>query len=428
MAARDRAYETCSESGAQYAETGGDAPFLEAVALGPRVSSALSSVIASTRRCLFDTPSLPDAPAADALSVALDGQPLRRDAEDGFRATQAQLELLGAACQRWRTPHARTSLSDCPGFVNPGSCLPAPDVLRWREPMPMRHAAGAPGAQFVEVDGVQLAVSREGAGPPVVCLHAIGHGGADFDAFAAALRHRYEILRLDWPGQGRSGDDVQPASARRYAALLIGALDRLGVRAPVLIGNSIGGAAALLCAAERPVAALVLCDPGGLVAVNLAVRIFCAAFSRFFAAGARRARWFPRAFAWYYRRLVLPSPAAAAQRERIIAAGCETAPILRDAWRSFARPDADLRGLARSLQVPVWFAWARHDRVVPLALCKPSIARMRDATLSLFDGGHSAFLEQPEAFAQAFLAFMAARRVEAAAPAAACASGSDAPA
>jgi pimeloyl-ACP methyl ester carboxylesterase len=293
-----------------------------------------------------------------------------------------------------------------------------PAMLRWRETMQARQASGAPGALFVEVDGVQLAISREGAGPPVVCLHAIGHGGADFDAFAAALRHRYEILRVDWPGQGRSGGDTQPVSARRYAALLIGALDRLGVRAPVLIGNSIGGAAALLVAAERPVTALVLCDPGGLVAVSLAVRLFCAAFARFFAAGARQARWFRPAFAWYYRRLVLPSPAAAAQRERIIAAAYEIAPVLRDAWRSFAQPEADLRSVASSLEVPVWFAWARSDRVIPLSLCKPSIARMRNTALSLFDGGHSAFLEQPGPFVQGFLAFMAAHQPADAAPSA----------
>jgi pimeloyl-ACP methyl ester carboxylesterase len=75
----------------------------------------------------------------------------------------------------------------------------------------------------------------------------------------------------------------------------------------------------------------------------------------------------------------------------------------------------------------VWFAWARGDRVIPLELCKPSIARMRDARLSLFDRRHSAFLQQPEAFAQGLLAFMAAQRGEAGAPGAACVSDSGAP-
>jgi pimeloyl-ACP methyl ester carboxylesterase len=92
------------------------------------------------------------------------------------------------------------------------------------------------------------------------------------------------------------------------------------------------------------------------------------------------------------------------------------APILRDTWRSFARPEADPRALASSLEVPVWFAWARADRVIPLALVKPSIARMREATLTLFDGGHSAFLEQPEPFIRGFLAFMATQRAKSAAP------------
>ena len=99
------------------------------------------------------------------------------------------------------------------------------------------------GSPTVEVDGVRLAYARRGRGEPVVCLHAIGHGGRDFEAFAGLVSDQFEVICIDWPGQGRSGPDTQPASAARYAALLSGALTKLKIERPIVLGCSIGGAA-----------------------------------------------------------------------------------------------------------------------------------------------------------------------------------------
>ena len=264
----------------------------------------------------------------------------------------------------------------------------------------------APGSPSIEVDGVRLAYSREGRGPTVVCLHAIGHGGRDFDAFASAVADRFEVTRIDWPGQGRSGPDAKLPGAARYAELLTGALAQLKIERPIILGNSIGGAAAMIHAASHPVAALVLCNTGGLVEITPAIARACNAFSRFFAAGARKAWWFKPAFWAYYSLLVLPSSSARVQRKRIIAAGYEIAPVLRDAWLSFAKPDADLRELASRLDVPVWFAWAKGDRVIPLKLCLPAIKALKNARVTKFGGGHAPFLERPRAFARDFNSFV----------------------
>ena len=123
---------------------------------------------------------------------------------------------------------------------------------------------------------------------------------------------------------GRSGPDTRPASAERYAELVAATLDELGLERPLLIGNSIGGATAILVATARPVAGVVLCDSGGFVRVDATVRRICSIMAAFFAAGEARAWWFGPAFALYYR-VVLPSPAAHAQRARIIAGAYDTA-------------------------------------------------------------------------------------------------------
>ncbi len=180
---------------------------------------------------------------------------------------------------------------------------------------------------------------------------------------------------------------------------------KLGLERPILVGCSIGGAAAILYAKDHPVRGLVLCDPGGLAQVNAVTRRFCGVFARFFAAGERRARWFGVAYAAFYRLLVLPSRAASAQRRRIVACGYEMAGKLREAWEGFGRPEADIREAAWGLDVPVWFAWAKSDRVIPLGVCQPAIDRMKRAAVTTFPGGHAAFLEQPDAFAEGFADF-----------------------
>lgn len=273
--------------------------------------------------------------------------------------------------------------------------------------MNLRAAVGLPeNCETLEVDGVRLAYTRSGHGPALVCLHAVGHGGGDFAGIEKSLSDQFEVICIDWPGHGRSGSDTQALGPGRYAQLLCGLLESLKVEQPILLGNSIGGATALIYAQQKPVKALVLCDSGGLVPVNGFVRTFCAVFAWFFNAGARGSRWYMPMFRWYYRFLVLPQAAAAEQRERIIRSGYEIAPLLRDAWRGFGKADADLRELAQSLSAPVWFAWARQDRVIPLSMCMPCIRKMKHAQLTQFDGGHTAFLEQPAAFVAGFKAFM----------------------
>lgn len=270
----------------------------------------------------------------------------------------------------------------------------------------MRELSGVPeGSPNVEVDGVRLAYARSGKGPAVVCLHAIGHGGRDFEALAASIGYRFEVIRMDWPGQGRSGDDHVPPSAARYAELLAGALAALKVERPIIIGNSIGGAAAIAYASRHPVKALVLCNSGGLLEVTPAIARACTAMASFFTASARGAWCFPAAFWLYYTMLVLPSGAARAQRKRIIASGAEIAPILRDAWLSFGKPEADLRATASALDIPVWAAWASGDWIIQLSACLPAIKRLKRGSLTRFGGGHAAFLERPRAFANGFLGF-----------------------
>jgi pimeloyl-ACP methyl ester carboxylesterase len=175
-------------------------------------------------------------------------------------------------------------------------------------------------------------------------------------------------------------------------------VEHLGIEDPVIIGCSIGGAAAIEYASRYPVRALVLANPGGLVVPSEKISAACRTLARFFAAGARGAWWFGLAYAASYR-MVLPWPSAARQRSRIIGAGHENAAVLAAAWSMFADPEtADQRRAAIALDAPVLFTWAMHDRINPFKASEATIAEMKQACVVKFNGGHAAFLEQPRQF------------------------------
>jgi pimeloyl-ACP methyl ester carboxylesterase len=271
-----------------------------------------------------------------------------------------------------------------------------------------RQALGAhPPWHVVVVDGVRLAYTDDGAGAAIVCLHAIGHGAGDFSRLREQLRLHYRVVTLDWPGHGNSGDDRLPASAARYAALLGGFLAAVDAGPAVLIGNSIGGTVAIRHAAVHPadVRALVLANPGRLDRTDVLTPIFTRLMARFFTAGARGARWYPRAFAAYYR-LVLPAPAAAAHRARIVAAARDVAPVLAQAWRSFGMAEAEVGSLAARVTCPVLFTWARRDWINQLSRARAAIARFPNARLETFEAGHCAFLESPVEFDESLRRFL----------------------
>jgi pimeloyl-ACP methyl ester carboxylesterase len=263
--------------------------------------------------------------------------------------------------------------------------------------------------EHLETSGVRIAVHRSGSGPALVCLHAIGQGARDYWDLMHRFGSTHEVVAIDWPGHGESANDTRPASAERYTEILTELLRILRLRDAILIGNSVGGAAAMKVAIANPqqVRALVLCDPAGLQRVSFVVRLACRLMARRFARGERGDPRFAQTFRKYYERSVLTEPAARARREEIIGSAYRVAPVLRQAWESFAEKSADLRHLTAKLHCPVLYAWARKDRLVAFSRCKEAVAATPKHRVKSFDASHTAFLEQPEEFASALRGFIA---------------------
>ncbi len=284
------------------------------------------------------------------------------------------------------------------------ACGAAHLTLKERFPLPpLRYALAAREPRVHRaVLGVALSVhdsDPSGAKPAIVCLHAGGHGGGDFNAFEDAFADRYRIITVDWPGQGASGEDTQPASAPRYAALFTALADDLKLGSFVILGNSIGGAVAIRYAAAHPerVRGLILSNPGGLDPGGFIPSLYIRYLEGHFRGGAEGKRGYLDWFAGYYEG-ILSTPVAEPRRRAIVAAGYETAAVLEQAWASFRAPEADIRELVPQVHAPVLVAWAKDDGIIRWSRNKDAIARFPNAKVVQLPGGHSPFLEAPAEF------------------------------
>ena len=119
-----------------------------------------------------------------------------------------------------------------------------------------------PKGSFIEVDGVRLHYTDRGTGSPVVLIHGNMVSGDDYDTSGVAglLLANHRVIVFDRPGFGHS---ERPRgriwTAERQADLLHAALQRLGVRRPVIVGHSWGAVAALAYAMRHQA------DTAGLV-------------------------------------------------------------------------------------------------------------------------------------------------------------------
>ena len=124
--------------------------------------------------------------------------------------------------------------------------------------------------RVVTVAGKPLFVAEAGTGPAVVMLHGGGPGASGVSNYSRnieALARTHRVIVPDMPGYGRSAKYFDHADPFGFLADTIrGLLDEIGIATAHLVGNSLGGAAALRLALDSPrrVGKLVLMGPGGI--------------------------------------------------------------------------------------------------------------------------------------------------------------------
>jgi len=138
--------------------------------------------------------------------------------------------------------------------ISAGACSEAPQ--------PKGDApSAAPRTGFVQGKGARLYYEEMGTGEPVILVHSSLTNLHIWDAQVKALADRYRVIRYDGRGFGRSQGDSVPFTD--YDDLLA-VMDQLAPGKAILVGLSLGGMTAMEFALEHPerVAAMVLAGTG----------------------------------------------------------------------------------------------------------------------------------------------------------------------
>jgi pimeloyl-ACP methyl ester carboxylesterase len=213
----------------------------------------------------------------------------------------------------------------------------------------------------------------------------------------------------DWPGYGQS-PAPSPAQIAKAAFLFFEVLREfvavLNLPACIIIGNSVGGNAAVRLAHDRPerVARLVLVSPGGFTPHNVVTRNLCWFMSTRLAPSPSM---FARIYLGHHG---APVVKAMLQRARTEQSHGPALALNRAVWGSFALPEHDVRGLARTLQLPVLLVFGKHDPVIPPSKDGAEARKSfgTNAKFVVMDSGHAPFAEIPAEFLKELDAFLQA--------------------
>lgn len=108
-------------------------------------------------------------------------------------------------------------------------------------------------ASRLEVDGTELAYRRTGSGSPVLLLHGIPTSSRVWDGVGSKLVGDFDVLAPDLLGYGESSKPPdRDVSVSAQVLLVVGLLERLGIKRAAVIGHDIGGAVAQILAVRHP--------------------------------------------------------------------------------------------------------------------------------------------------------------------------------
>lgn len=254
---------------------------------------------------------------------------------------------------------------------------------------------------LVETAGLRIELRRGGAGPPLLVLH--GELGVPGWLRAHALLARHFTVHVpSLPGFGRSERPDWIASVRDLAAWVAWLVRDLGLPQPLpVVGFSLGGwvAAEIATVNAAMFSRMVLVGAAGLPPDEGHVwDYFVHSSQEAFA----RAFWEPAKapeYAQYYGKAWTAEDELQAEQDRQMAA--------RLLWKPYMRSHT-LPGLLRGVATPTLVVWGRQDAIVPPSAGRRYVRAIPGATAKVLDGcGHMPEMEQPEAFVQAVLDFLA---------------------
>lgn len=250
--------------------------------------------------------------------------------------------------------------------------------------------------EFFESSFGKVAYRSEGKGSKLILLHAAGHDHQDFDAITPALTEKYEVIRMDWPGHGKSKWTYhEKISAIFFPTLLKEFLEKFAPEGSILLGNSIGGYAALQLTLDQPdlVKGLILVDTGGMNELDFSSKTFIKLKSY---------PWFTsliwNLFPKFYTKKENDHTIQILNRIKQAKFTPQTIETNACLWKSFLDEKYNLRNLVSQIEKPTLILWGRKDPVIYPKFGKDLRERISNSEFKVLDTGHLPFAEDPEKF------------------------------
>jgi pimeloyl-ACP methyl ester carboxylesterase len=266
------------------------------------------------------------------------------------------------------------------------------------------HMPGRLEFQRADTRAESLSYLQAGVGdPPVVLLHGLGATKISMLPTVAALGPRFRSIALDLPGAGDSDKPIgAPYDARYFAESVLAFLDELGIERARIVGNSLGGRAALEFGLRYPERTVRL----ALLAPSLAWRRDrpWAPLLRFVRPELGLLQLAPRGAVESVVRRLIPGAddgwAAAGVDEflRVYATPRGRAAFYAAARQIYLEEPEGESGFwprLRTLRPDALFVWGRNDQLVPLAFARHVSEAVPAARHVELDCGHVPQLERP---------------------------------
>jgi pimeloyl-ACP methyl ester carboxylesterase len=266
--------------------------------------------------------------------------------------------------------------------------------------------------QFLQRPEGRIAYEVHGeSGPWIMCVPALGDLRDEYRyAVPPLVAAGYRVATMDVRGHGESDVGFGDYSARAIGDDVVALIDELGARKITIAGTSMGAAAAVWAAAERPaqVASLILLGPFVRdVPVGLAKRVLFGLLTRVLFAGP----W--GAFMWsrFYRSLYPGSLPADFQAYQQRLAQSFSEPGRMSSLTAMTRASkADCEARLAEVRAPalVVMGTADPDFSDPSGEARLVASRLSGELLLVDGAGHHPQAEQPEQVVPRMLSFLSA--------------------
>jgi pimeloyl-ACP methyl ester carboxylesterase len=256
----------------------------------------------------------------------------------------------------------------------------------------------------VDLDGIRIAYTHAGSGPPLVLVHGAPADSRTWSWMLPDLARDHTVIAWDAPGFGESSDVDDTWRAAQFADALAGFIAALGLERPHLVGHSFGTMVALSLFLRHPAVPASLVLIGGYAgwAGSLPREEVARRLEMFLGMAELGDAFDPKSYPGLFTDLIPADRDAALttmMRENIRPATVRAA--------GYTAAETDLRAMLATIDVPTLVLHGEADARSPLANAESLHAAISTSQLVVLPKlGHACVVEDPAVCATAIRRFV----------------------